>query len=163
MQNLEKFVPGPTANSMLKTWRLTCLYWWTIIWRNQKLEDCGRYKNIKGKHLFFSKFALNFSVSISFCRYDCKITELVKSNVKGTIFFGEDKASIENCSIHFTDEIMRIETSSLLTDRNTDEFPTDIFKRKFFKISLNFFHWRAYINKYFDNHYYWIDSGKIYT
>lgn len=66
----------------------------------------------------------------TFCRYDFKITEVVKKNVKGTIHLGEDKASIENCLIHFIDEIFRIEKSSLLAERTTDEFPTNIVKSK---------------------------------
>lgn len=65
-----------------------------------------------------------------FCRYDFKVTEVLKNTIKGTIFLGEEKASVENCIIHFVNEILRIESPSLLAERGADEFPIDVFKSK---------------------------------
>lgn len=68
----------------------------------------------------------------SFCRYDFKVTEVVKNinKVKGTVFLGDQKASVENCTIHFVDEIFKIKTPSLLSERSADDFPSNTFKSK---------------------------------
>ncbi|XP_018572895.1 E3 ubiquitin-protein ligase UHRF1-like [Anoplophora glabripennis] len=50
--------------------------------------------------------------------YDFKVEEVSPASVTGTILVGRDRAPIENCSIKFVDEIMRIEEPVPLTERS---------------------------------------------
>lgn len=38
-------------------------------------------------------------------------------NVKGTLLVGKDKTPLEDCTLKFTDEIMRIEPRTLISER----------------------------------------------
>lgn len=56
--------------------------------------------------------------------------------MRGTILLGEGKASIDNCSIHFISEVLRIETFSLLSDRTAGDVLRNVFKSKYAKLAL---------------------------
>lgn len=54
--------------------------------------------------------------------YDFEITKVSGKSVVGTVLVGKEKTPLEDCSIKFVDEIMRIEKPVLLIDRlNEDE------------------------------------------
>ncbi|CAG9858171.1 unnamed protein product [Phyllotreta striolata] len=48
--------------------------------------------------------------------YDFKINELTRTKITGTIHLGNDEAPIEDCSIEFRNELMRIEEAKPLAD-----------------------------------------------
>ncbi|RZC38251.1 E3 ubiquitin-protein ligase UHRF1 [Asbolus verrucosus] len=61
--------------------------------------------------------------------YDFEIAEVTKKHIKGTLLMGKDHAGLENCTIKFVDEIMKIEKAVPLTARQ-DEKCEDIPLRK---------------------------------
>lgn len=75
-------------------------------------------------------------------RYDFKVEEVSRTSVIGTILVGRDKASIENCSIKFIDEIMRIQEPVLLSERS--EEPKQVPSKKN-KYMTKYFLWANFI------------------
>jgi E3 ubiquitin-protein ligase UHRF1 len=55
--------------------------------------------------------------------YDFEIKEITRREIKGTLLVGKNHAKLENCTVKFNDEIMKIEKPTLLTERteNWDE------------------------------------------
>ncbi|XP_074029660.1 E3 ubiquitin-protein ligase UHRF1 [Leptinotarsa decemlineata] len=49
--------------------------------------------------------------------FEFKVGEVTKTSLTGTILVGRDRTPLENCSIKFTDEVMRIEKPELLADK----------------------------------------------
>ncbi|KAG5881112.1 hypothetical protein JTB14_024357 [Gonioctena quinquepunctata] len=52
--------------------------------------------------------------------YEFRVEDISKTSVKGSLLVGRDRAPLENCSLKFIDEIMRIEKPLLLTNRKDD-------------------------------------------
>ncbi|CAH0547983.1 unnamed protein product [Brassicogethes aeneus] len=55
--------------------------------------------------------------------FDFKIVTVNNKTVNGTVFVGKDKTPIENCTLKFIDEIMRIEEKALITEREERRVP----------------------------------------
>ncbi|CAG9812763.1 unnamed protein product [Phaedon cochleariae] len=53
--------------------------------------------------------------------YDFEVEGATRTSVKGTLLVGRDKTRLENCSLKFVNEIMRIEKPKLLSDQSQDE------------------------------------------
>ncbi|XP_044258582.1 E3 ubiquitin-protein ligase UHRF1-like [Tribolium madens] len=49
--------------------------------------------------------------------YDFEIKAMTKKGIKGTLLVGTDHARLENCTIKFIDELLRIENPTLLNER----------------------------------------------
>jgi hypothetical protein len=67
--------------------------------------------------------------------YDFEIKEITRREIKGTLLVGKNHAKLENCTVKFNDEIMKIEKPTLLTERteNWDEaIPLSEFSNGFF-------------------------------
>lgn len=56
--------------------------------------------------------------------YDFEINKVSGKSILGTIFVGKEKTPLEDCSVKFVDEIMRIEKPVLLTDRQQEDEST---------------------------------------
>lgn len=52
--------------------------------------------------------------------YDFTISKIKKMNIIGTLHIGKNKATIDNCSIKFVKEIMKIESLQLISERTED-------------------------------------------
>ncbi|XP_056646054.1 E3 ubiquitin-protein ligase UHRF1-like [Diorhabda sublineata] len=66
--------------------------------------------------------------------YNFKIDKVSRTNVIGTVLLGGDKAPLENCTLHFINEIMRIEEPVLLsqiTKKEKTSPHTEKTKRKY--------------------------------
>jgi hypothetical protein len=76
-----------------------------------------------------------YSCDKQICRYDFEIKEITRREIKGTLLVGKNHAKLENCTVKFNDEIMKIEKPTLLTERteNWDEaIPLSEFSNGFF-------------------------------
>ncbi|CAH1106716.1 unnamed protein product [Psylliodes chrysocephalus] len=89
-------------------------------------EFDAKFKEIRPRSYYTYKFAeltpgltvlANYNLEEKKSRglwFDFKITDITRTNISGTVLVGRDETPIENCTIVFKNEILRIEVPELL-------------------------------------------------